>query len=145
MTSSKQPTPRGETSSSSSLKHWKDRKLSWSHTSPTSEGKSLPTTNRTLSRPSLHLLVQLPWRHLPLLKKNKCQVHGSHTIELHTHTHTQCMRHCIECTVVAIRCMCWVLQFHGLLSQSCTLTHQPLELLSPYCAPVTRHVLCSGF
>ena len=88
MTSSKQPTPRGETSSSSSLKHWKDRKLSWSHTSPTSEGKSLLTTNRTLSRPSLLLLVLLPWRHLPLLKKNQCQVHGSHTIELHTHTHT---------------------------------------------------------
>ena len=88
MTSSKQPTPRGGTSFSSSLKHWKDRKLTWSHSSPTSEGKSLLTTNRTLSRPSLLLLVLLPWRHLPLLKKNQCQVHGSHTIELHTHTHT---------------------------------------------------------
>ena len=119
MTSSKQPTPRGETSSSSSLKHWKDRKLSWSHTSPTSEGKSLLTTNRTLSRPSLHLLVLLPWRHPPHLKKNKCQVHGSHTIELYTHTMHEALYR-----VLAIHCMCWVLYFHG---PNCSLhhAHQP--------------------
>ena len=96
ITSSKQPTPRGETSSSSSLKHWKNRNLTWSHTSPTSEGKSLPTTKRTLSRLSLHLLVLLPWRHLPLLKKNQCQVHGSHTIELHTHTMHEAL-HRVHC------------------------------------------------
>ena len=79
MFSFKQPTPKGETSSSSSLKHWKNARLTWSHTSPTSEGKSLLTTNRTLSWLSLLLLVLLPWQHLLHLTESKRQVHGSYT------------------------------------------------------------------
>ena len=76
MLSSNQPTPRGETSSGCSLKHWKNRRLTWSGTS---EGKSLFTTNRTLSRLLLLLLAQLPWRHQQHLTYNKCQVSDSCT------------------------------------------------------------------
>ena len=73
LTSSKQPIPWRQMSSSSSLKHWKNWRLTSSHTSPTSEGKSLLTTNRTLSRQSC-LLVLLPWRNWHRLKENECQV-----------------------------------------------------------------------
>ena len=104
MSSSKQPILKGEMSSRSTFKHWKNIRLIWSYSSPTSEGKSLLTTNRTLRR-LLCLLVLLPWRHLLHLKKNKCQVHArSKIIELHT-SHSARV-HCIPtvCLVIAIHC-----------------------------------------